>query len=347
MRQRIQTNLKELSRIRHLIYGLNPFIAWLEEEGCGYTEFLEQAGIPQTALGDPDYKITPSQELSFYNGAYRALNIAELGLIIGPRYHLSSYGMLGLSAMTAANIYQCYERFFDNIIMTWTYFGFSLYVEADKAVLEMEPIRDLGNTYQFMLDRDISAAYTIACEALGQALPLSSLDLKQTTSKHPEKYREIFNAPLNLGARRNALVFARQWLDHSLERSEAATSKVFAHQCQVISESLWQKFSLTEHIRSLVLNWNEAPKSLEEIAQVLHASPRTIQRKLSAEGTSYKELVEEVRINTAIEYLGTTELSIDAISARVGYADISSFSHAFKRCTGKTPSAFRNSADLR
>ena len=80
---------------------------------------------------------------------------------------------------------------------------------------------------------------------------------------------------------------------------------------------------------------------------MLHASPRTIQRKLSAEGTSYKELMEEVRINTAIEYLGTAELSTDAISERIGYADISSFSHAFKRCTGKTPSAFRNSTDLR
>jgi AraC-like DNA-binding protein len=169
--------------------------------------------------------------------------------------------------------------------------------------------------------------------------------LKQAASDYAEKYQAVFNAPIHFGGKRDALVFDRQWLDHPLEKSEVATSNIFAHQCKAISESLQKKFSFREHIRSMVFNWKEQPKSLEEVAQALHTSPRTLQRKLSAEGAGYKELVEEVRINVAIEYLQTTQLSIDAISARVGYADSSSFSHAFKRCTGRTPSACRNAPE--
>lgn len=120
MQRRIQINLNGLSRVRHLVYGLHPTISWLEEAGHRYTDFLETAGIPKSALDDPDYHITPSQELGFLTSTYQALNIPELGLIIGPRYHLSPYGMLGLAAMTSRNVYDCYRRFFDNIIMTWT-----------------------------------------------------------------------------------------------------------------------------------------------------------------------------------------------------------------------------------
>jgi AraC-like DNA-binding protein len=345
MHQRLQSNLDELSRVRHLVYGLHPIVSWLEETGHSYGEFLERAGIPGSALNDPDYKITPRQELDFYTTVCQALNIADLGLIIGPLYHLSSYGMLGLSAMTASNLCDCFQRFFDNIIMTWTYFRFSLYVENGKGVLEMEPLCDLGDAYQFMIDRDISASYTIACEALGRSLPLLHLDLKQAVSGYAEKYQAVFNAPIHFGGKRDALVFDGQWLDHPLEKSEVATSNVFAHQCKAISESLRKTFSLREHVRSLVFNWKEAPKSLEEVAQALHTTPRTLQRKLRAEGVGYKELVEDVRINVAMEYLQTTQLTIDAISARIGYADSSSFSHAFKRCSGKTPSAYRNAPE--
>ena len=94
----------------------------------------------------------------------------------------------------------------------------------------------------------------------------------------------------------------------------------------------------------MVLNWEDSPKTLEEVAETLHTTPRTIQRKLSSAGTSYKELVEEVRTNAAIEYLRSTNMTIEAIGAKVGYADGSSFSHSFKRSTGRTPSAFRAEA---
>ena len=64
---------------------------------------------------------------------------------------------------------------------------------------------------------------------------------------------------------------------------------------------------------------------------------RTIQRKLAQEGTSFKDLVEDVRKNLALEYLRSTVLSVEEIALRLGYSDAPSFSHAFKRWTGSSP----------
>ena len=77
--------------------------------------------------------------------------------------------------------------------------------------------------------------------------------------------------------------------------------------------------------------------SLETIADRLCTTPRTIQRKLASEDTSFKELVEDVRKNLSLEYLRSTDLSVEEIALRLGYSDAPSFSHAFKRWTGVSP----------
>ncbi len=344
MQIKIYSNLDELSQVRHLVYGLNPLLGWLEESEYSYDHFLDCAGIPRTAIEDPDYLISPSQELTFHTAVCLELDIPHLGLIIGPRYHLSSYGMLGLAAMTAENLYECYRRFFDHIVMTWTYFRFGMVAEGGDGILDMEALRDLGNAYRYMADRDISAAYTIASEALGFRLPLRSVELHHKPPRYSHKYEEFFECPVHFGKDRNALVFDRKWFEEPLEKSEPATSKVFAAQCGRISESLCARYNLSEHIRALVMNWGHPPKSLVEIASALHTTPRSIQRRLSAEGTSFNDLVRQVRLNVALEFLRTTSLSIEQIGHHLGFSNSSSFSHAFKSWHGLSPSSVRQAA---
>ena len=79
-----------------------------------------------------------------------------------------------------------------------------------------------------------------------------------------------------------------------------------------------------------------------EVAQLLRVSSRTLQRQLSEEGLSYSGLVERCRYRTACESLKHTRDPVREIAALLGYRDVSSFSRAFLRWTGKTPSAYRN-----
>jgi len=68
---------------------------------------------------------------------------------------------------------------------------------------------------------------------------------------------------------------------------------------------------------------------------------RTIRRKLTMEGTSYKDILAEIRKNHALELIQTTDFSMDKIAGLLCYSDVASFYHAFKAWSGTTPASFR------
>ena len=86
----------------------------------------------------------------------------------------------------------------------------------------------------------------------------------------------------------------------------------------------------------------DLPDDLEQIAESLYMTSRTLRRKLDAEGTSYSELLTRLRKALAIDYLRTTMLSTEDIALKLGFSDAVGFRHAFKRWTGKTPGDFRH-----
>ena len=80
---------------------------------------------------------------------------------------------------------------------------------------------------------------------------------------------------------------------------------------------------------------------IEEIAETLCTTSRTLRRRLAAEGTSYSDLLANVRKALAIDYLTTTLLATEDIASALGFSDCVAFRHAFKRWTGSTPGEYR------
>jgi AraC-like DNA-binding protein len=80
------------------------------------------------------------------------------------------------------------------------------------------------------------------------------------------------------------------------------------------------------------------------VAAELHMSPRSLQRKLSAENTTFRKLVEAVRQELAESYLADGNTPLMEISYLLGFSAQSAFSRAFKRWTGSTPQEFRGGA---
>jgi AraC-like DNA-binding protein len=79
-----------------------------------------------------------------------------------------------------------------------------------------------------------------------------------------------------------------------------------------------------------------------KLANTLGLSPRSLQRKLKDEQTSYSELLEETRRQLGKQYLSDSRLSINEITYLLGFSEPASFSRAFKRWTGHSPTEYRN-----
>jgi AraC-like DNA-binding protein len=82
----------------------------------------------------------------------------------------------------------------------------------------------------------------------------------------------------------------------------------------------------------------------ESIAKALNLSPRTLQRKLKEEGTTYKQLLDTTRRELAAQYVKESHLSVNEITFLLGFSEPANFSRAFKRWTGVSPSQYRLSA---
>jgi AraC-like DNA-binding protein len=77
------------------------------------------------------------------------------------------------------------------------------------------------------------------------------------------------------------------------------------------------------------------------VASALDVHPQTLRRRLSGEGTTFKDIKNQVRRDTALHFLGKQGLSIEEIAHRAGFSESSAFIRAFKGWTGVTPYSYR------
>jgi AraC-like DNA-binding protein len=102
-----------------------------------------------------------------------------------------------------------------------------------------------------------------------------------------------------------------------------------------------QQDDLLDTVRGRLAAHLHRDASLVRVARDLRVGARTLQRQLVSFGVSFQKLLEEVRLARAIEFLASTNESVERIALRLGYGDPSTFRRAFRRWTGMAPSAFR------
>jgi len=114
--------------------------------------------------------------------------------------------------------------------------------------------------------------------------------------------------------------------------------------CEQILAEVNRGGGVAAEIRRRLIERSGRYPNIEVIAEELSIHPRALRRRLEAEGTSYRDILAEVRRRLAIEYLRKTNMTNEEIASRLGYSDAANFRHAFLRWTGKSPSGFRVSA---
>ena len=111
-------------------------------------------------------------------------------------------------------------------------------------------------------------------------------------------------------------------------------------QIQQLQLELQNGRTLTSQIKQMLMSADATFLSMEEVAETLHITPRTLQRRLATENTSYRVLINAVKIERAIHYMTKKNQPPKQAAYLVGFKDASSFTKAFKRYTGETPSGY-------
>ncbi len=159
-----------------------------------------------------------------------------------------------------------------------------------------------------------------------------------------EVYERIFRCKVINGAKESKLVFDRDLLDLPIKNSD----NNLLNYLTPIAEEVVKNLPGNQNVKHLIqdkifASLESGTISIDSVADQLHVSARTLQRRLEEEGTSFASLLDETRHLAALEYLKDQRISITETAFLLGFSDSSTFYRAFKRWANQTPAQFRKS----
>lgn len=173
-------------------------------------------------------------------------------------------------------------------------------------------------------------------------LPLQAVNLAYSPAARPEDYRHMFLAnPVHFDADCCELVFSATLMDRRITQTEQSLRHYLRHPVLMMLTQDFQRNSWTARVRDQVRRSLHEMPELGVVAESLDIHPQTLRRRLSAEGTTFKDIKNQLRRDTALHYLGKQGLSIEEIACRAGFSESSAFIRAFKGWTGVTPYTYR------
>lgn len=186
-----------------------------------------------------------------------------------------------------------------------------------------------------------SVVLTMCRTAKPEGISPARVDLTHSTMKCRKAYEDFYRCPVNYSQQQSAIYFKRADVYETLtavntEVAEVNEKALIDYIDRFQEDDIQHKVArvITELIASGQL-------SDDKVAKALGLSSRTLQRKLSGDGTTFKQILESVRKKLAMVYISDERLSFSEISFLLGFSEQSSFSRAFKRWTGKSPTQIR------
>jgi AraC-like DNA-binding protein len=160
--------------------------------------------------------------------------------------------------------------------------------------------------------------------------------------RHEAELQRIFDAPIRFRYPASEMILDSSLLQQPTRTSDPELFRILQRVAADALERVPGLDRLDQRVRHAILKClPEADPSVNRVASQLAMSPRTLQRKLSKEGVSYQQVLDNVRLERSIEILSRSQMPIAEAAAQLGFADLTSFHRAFKRWMGKPPAEFR------
>ncbi|CAM3704728.1 AraC family transcriptional regulator [Smaragdicoccus niigatensis] len=324
--------------------ALRGFATLVDELGGSGPELLSACGLDERTVAGQDTFVSVGIVERLLEGAASRLAVPDFGLRMAAQQDLDFMGPVAVAienSRTIGEALECARR----------------YLFVHSPALSLEPIADpldnpemiglryrLGSSPQ-SIDYGIAIVHRIFLLING-AVPygLRTVQLPHPPLAPEAAYRDFFAAPVTFGSTSAVLRVPRQLLaapvsgGNDLLRDMAIDylETHFGHKGLPVSD-------LVAEIVADQLGF--ATPDLSKVSRLLKLHPRTLQRILSAEGTSFNHIVDEIRQDQTLKLITTTQLSFSQIATRVGMHEQSSFTRAVRRWFKTSPSQLRRRPD--
>lgn len=311
------------------------------EKGAAKQSLLADTGIESRLLGKANVRISYEQYSALINNALRETNEPKLGLLLGQKLDIDSHGVLGKAAQSSPNLWTAMGLILRFYKTRYPILTLSFCIEDQLAFIQAEEAIHLGPNYSFIMETTFSSLYHVAKTLSNEDRFVEQLSLKYDGEKYGENYQGFFQTPVRFNQAANHVCFPIALLQKAIGSANADLVKEATEQCSSELEPLVYQEGLITRVRQIMLQIPGYFPKLDEVADQLHTSSRTLRRRLQDAGISYQKILDDIRREKALHYLMTGEQSIEKISVLLDYKDPSNFSRAFKKWTGRTPGSYR------
>ncbi|MFF2554927.1 AraC family transcriptional regulator ligand-binding domain-containing protein [Nocardia sp. NPDC058058] len=345
---------------RRGVVGIRHMVQVGIDHGISERRLLASTGLLLADLDAADLEVEAVQELSAARNLVQALaDPPGLGAEVAMRFSLANFGLLGfamLSSPTAGDALRIAlrtlrigNRFIDitaGLTQTTGRITFQHKdLPADVRAFLLE--RDLVLIFGVIVLRCLSPqlVHRLGDTRLELALPddrtakvIDGMTTMLADLAHDpmRRFRIVANRPTT------ELTFPLDLLAEPMSMPDPATAALCEQHCLDLLRNRLDRGPLAARIRAILLHEIHTAPTAIEIAARLNMDRRTLHRRLTEEGTNFRNLQEQTRHALAIDMLETLDLTVKETATRLGYTSAAAFSRSFTRWTGTPPSAHRH-----
>jgi AraC-like DNA-binding protein len=314
----------------------------LQDHGLDDVRLLREAGLDPELVGKPRARFPFARVAAAWGLAARTTGDPHLGLKVPKYYRATDFHGLVVVFLASQTLGAALERLVRYHAVVNTAISLRLVKRQDRVDLVCLQV-DVDLDARRVMEDARTAILVDLCRS-GSSGRLDPLEVAFTYPRPriPTGHADLFRCPAVFGAPEWGISFAPV----DMERPFLASNRELAHSNDHVLgrmvESLRHDDLVTRVKRIVVESLPSGTPSQQAIARSLSMSERSLQRRLAELNTSFKDLLALVRRELAEQYVAERDLPVTEITFMLGFADVSSFSRAFKRWTGRSPAASRH-----
>jgi AraC-like DNA-binding protein len=310
----------------------------VEKQGLDADALYRECGIDPTKLDDATARYPTDRIRKLWRLAQQRILDPCWGLAGGEVWQPTDYYALGYAVLASRTLEAALKRLERYYHIVCQDMALQMSIEPDSlCITYTRPSAE--SDLPALQDTRLSVILRMCRDVYGANLPLRQVQLC-----HPAQacgYEHYFGCPVRYGGDTSGITFA---LD-TVRKSLPGVSRALAKESDRLLQDLDKIFTGTKLIQqvrqAIVLMLPSGKPTANNVARELALSPRTLQRKLQEEGTSYKTVSEDVRKGLAMRYV-RSGMPLSEVTYLTGFANQSAFSRAYKAWTGRAPTEDRD-----
>ena len=313
----------------------------LEMHGLDARAMFERHGIDPAVLSDPNARIPSRTWDALARDAAALIPDRAFGLVASRCWHPSNLGALGYAWLTSSTLRTGLGR----VVRYWRLLGeaSSTRLEESSTGLKFILARQATDPVSSALAVDFVMSLLVdMCRMnAGSSLRPVTVRLRCARPKDSEAFRRHFGCVVHFAAGEDSFTLSTRDVDRLLPTSNrqlaATLDRILAEQLAHLDKN----DVVTRCQSHLLEQLSSGEVSSDLMAEQLHMSRRTLQRKLAEADLTYHKLVDDTRRDLALRHLEDPRHSITDVTFLLGFSQQSAFTRAFKRWTGMSPTEYR------